>query len=82
MNFISPYRSAIGGCVAGQGDLMIGDAVLMARANGLDEKAFRAKITQMIINNETTFGMGISASVLGKQHPSGGHDHSRAANGN
>ena len=25
----------------------------------------------MIINNETTFGMGIAASVLGKKHPSG-----------
>jgi len=24
MNFIAPYRSAIGGCVAGQGDVMIG----------------------------------------------------------
>ena len=71
MNFIAPYRAAIGGCVAGQGDLMIGAAALIARANGLSEKAFRGKITQMIINNETTFGMGIAASVLGKKHPSG-----------
>lgn len=71
MNFIAPYRSAIGGCVAGQGDLMIGAAALIARANGLSEKVFREKITQMIINNETTFGMGIAASVLGKKHPSG-----------
>ena len=71
MNFIAPYRSAIGGCVAGQGDVMIGAAALMARANGLSEKAFREKITQMIINNETTFGMGIAASAMGKKHPSG-----------
>jgi 4-hydroxybutyryl-CoA dehydratase/vinylacetyl-CoA-Delta-isomerase len=71
MNFIAPYRAAIGGCVAGQGDLMIGASALMARANGLSEKAFREKINQMIINNETTFGMGIAASVLGKKHPSG-----------
>ena len=71
MNFIAPYRSAIGGCVAGQGDVMIGAAALMARANGLSEKVFREKITQMIINNETTFGMGIAASSLGKSHPSG-----------
>ena len=71
MNFIAPYRSAIGGCVAGQGDVMIGAAALMARANGLSEKVFREKITQMIINNETTFGMGIAAGVLGKKHPSG-----------
>jgi len=71
MNFIKPYRAAIGGCVAGQGDLMIGAAALMARANGISEKAFREKITQMIINNETTFGMGIAAGALGRKHPSG-----------
>mgnify|MGYP006295710807 CR=1 FL=1 len=71
LNFISPYRAAIGGCVAGQGDLMIGAAALMARANGLSEKVFREKINKMIMNNETTFGMGIAASVLGSKHPSG-----------
>jgi 4-hydroxybutyryl-CoA dehydratase/vinylacetyl-CoA-Delta-isomerase len=71
MNFIAPYRSAIGGCVAGQGDVIIGAAALMARANGLSEKLFKDKINQMIINNETTFGMGIAASAMGKKHPSG-----------
>jgi len=71
MNFIAPYRAAIGGCVAGQGDVMIGAAALMARANGLNEKVFREKFTQMIINNETTFGMGIAAGALGNRHPSG-----------
>jgi 4-hydroxybutyryl-CoA dehydratase/vinylacetyl-CoA-Delta-isomerase len=70
-NFIAPYRSAIGGCVAGQGDVIVGAAALMARANGLSEKVFREKLTQMTINNETTFGMGVAASVLGKLHPSG-----------
>lgn len=70
-NFIAPYRASIGGCVAGQGDVMIGAASLMARANGLSEKTFKDKITQMIVNNETTFGMGIAASVLGNKHPSG-----------
>ncbi|MCX6665758.1 MAG: 4-hydroxyphenylacetate 3-hydroxylase [Euryarchaeota archaeon] len=71
MNFIASYRSAIGGCVAGQGDVMVGAAALMARANGLSEKVFREKLTQMMINNETTFGLGIAASVLGSKHPSG-----------
>ncbi len=71
MNFIAPYRAAIGGCVAGQGDVMIGASALMARANGLNEKTFKDKINQMIINNETTFGMGIAASALGHKHPSG-----------
>ena len=69
--FTLPYRSAIGACVAGQGDVMVGASVLIARANGLDEKVFRDKITQMIVNNETTFGVGIAASVMGTQHPSG-----------
>jgi 4-hydroxybutyryl-CoA dehydratase/vinylacetyl-CoA-Delta-isomerase len=71
LNFIAPYRSAIGGCVAGQGDVIVGAAALMARANGLHEKVFRDKITQMVINNETTYGMGIAASALGSLHPSG-----------
>ena len=69
--FTLPYRSAIGACVAGQGDLMVGASVLIARANGLDEKVFRDKLTQMIVNNETTFGVGIAASVMGTPHPSG-----------
>ena len=71
LKFIALYRAAIGGCVAGQGDVMIGAAGLMARANGLSEKIFKDKITEMIINNETTFGMGVAASVLGKKHASG-----------
>jgi 4-hydroxybutyryl-CoA dehydratase / vinylacetyl-CoA-Delta-isomerase len=71
MNFIAPYRAAIGGCVAGQGDVLVGAAALMARANGLSEKVFKDKLTQMTINNETTFGMGIAAGVLGTKHPSG-----------
>jgi len=71
LNFIAPYRSAIGGCVAGQGDVMGGAAALMARANGLSEKVFREKLVQMTVNNETTFGMGLAASVMGKLHPSG-----------
>ena len=71
LNFVAPYRSAIGGCVAGQGDVIVGAAALMARANGLSEKVFRDKLVQMTVNNETTFGMGIAASVMGKLHPSG-----------
>ncbi len=70
-NFIMPYRSAIGGCVAGQGDIKIGAAILTARANGLSSKAFREKIVQMHINNETTFGMGLAAAANGRKHPSG-----------
>jgi 4-hydroxybutyryl-CoA dehydratase / vinylacetyl-CoA-Delta-isomerase len=71
MNFIMPYRAAIGGCVAGQGDMKIGAAILMARANGISSKVFRDKLVQMQINNETTFGVGIAAATLGTKHPSG-----------
>lgn len=71
MNFIMPYRAAIGGCVAGQGDVMCGAAALIARANGLSTRAFNDKLVQMQINNETTFGMGVAASALGHKHPSG-----------
>ncbi|MFH1101825.1 MAG: 4-hydroxyphenylacetate 3-hydroxylase N-terminal domain-containing protein [Methanobacteriota archaeon] len=71
LRFVSMYRSAIGGCVAGQGDVIVGAAALMARANGLSEKTFREKLTQMMVNNETTFGLGVAAAALGKQHPSG-----------
>jgi 4-hydroxybutyryl-CoA dehydratase/vinylacetyl-CoA-Delta-isomerase len=71
MSFIGPYRAAIGGCVAGQGDIKIGSAILTARANGLSSKVFNDKLTQMYINNETTYGMGIAAAARGKKHPSG-----------
>lgn len=69
--FTSNYRACIGSCVAGQGDVMIGAAVIMSRANGISHKNFNDKITQMIINNETTFGLGIGAIAMGKAHPSG-----------
>jgi 4-hydroxybutyryl-CoA dehydratase/vinylacetyl-CoA-Delta-isomerase len=69
--FTLPYRSAIGACVAGQGDVMVGASILIARANGLDEKVFRDKLTQMVVNNETTFGVGLAASLMGTEHPSG-----------
>jgi len=71
MYFINSYRSSIGACVAGQGDMMMGAAALLARANGLQEKVFREKFVEMCINNETTFGMGIAAAAMGRRHPSG-----------
>lgn len=70
-NFTSIYRACIGGCVAGQGDVMIGAALGMARANGLTQKAFQDKLTKMAINNETTYAGGAGAIYTGKQHKSG-----------
>lgn len=69
--FTANYRACIGGCVTGQGDLMVGAAVLMARANGLSAKKFTEKLVQMAVNNETTFGMGAGAIAMGRPHPGG-----------
>jgi len=70
-NFINPYRAAIGGCVAGQGDVMVGAATLLARANGLSARVFNEKLTKMYMNNETTFALGVAAAALGRRHASG-----------
>jgi len=70
-NFAAIYRAAIGACVAGQGDVMCGAAIGMARANGLSQKTFQDKLNQMAINNEITYGLGLGAMLKGKQHPSG-----------
>jgi len=69
--FTATYRACIGACVAGQGDVMVGAAALIARANGLSAKTFRDKLTQMEVNNETTFTVGLGAIALGRSHPSG-----------
>lgn len=69
--FTAIYRAAIGACVAGQGDVMIGAAMNMARANGLAAKSFQEKLNQMAINNEITYGVGLGAMMAGKAHPSG-----------
>jgi 4-hydroxybutyryl-CoA dehydratase/vinylacetyl-CoA-Delta-isomerase len=69
--FTAIYRACIGACVAGQGDVMIGAAVLMARANGLPARTFSSKFVEMAVNNETTFTMGVGSIALGSRHPSG-----------
>jgi 4-hydroxybutyryl-CoA dehydratase/vinylacetyl-CoA-Delta-isomerase len=69
--FTSNYRACIGACVAGQGDVMIGAAALIARVNGLSARTFMNKLVEMAVNNETTFGMGIGAIATGRRHPGG-----------
>jgi 4-hydroxybutyryl-CoA dehydratase/vinylacetyl-CoA-Delta-isomerase len=69
--FTANYRACIGACVAGQGDVMIGASVLMARANGLSTKTFMNKLVDMSMNNQVTYGLGVGACVLGFQHASG-----------
>jgi len=72
-HFTANYRACIGGCVTGQGDVMIGASILMARANGLKAKTFMNKLVDMSINNTITFGLGAGAIALGNQHPSGSY---------
>ncbi|MBM3300610.1 MAG: 4-hydroxyphenylacetate 3-hydroxylase, partial [Deltaproteobacteria bacterium] len=69
--FTAAYRACIGACVAGQGDVMVGAAALIARANGLSAKTFRDKLTTMQVNNETSFATGLGAIALGHKHESG-----------
>src|SRR5512138_2163111 len=68
--FSAIYRAAIGACVAGQGDVMVGAALAIARANGLSQKTFQEKLTDIAVNNEITFGLGAGAMLLGRPHPS------------
>jgi len=69
--FTAIYRACIGACVAGQGDLMMGAGILMARANGLSARTFSSKFVEMAVNNETTFALGVGSIALGSRHPSG-----------
>ena len=71
--FTANYRACIGACVCGQGDVMIGASVLMARANGLSAKVFSDKLVNMSINNTITFGLGAGSIALGSKHPSGSY---------
>jgi 4-hydroxybutyryl-CoA dehydratase/vinylacetyl-CoA-Delta-isomerase len=69
--FTTNYRACIGACVSGQGDVMVGASVLMARANGLSSKTFMNKLVDMSINNQVTYGLGVGACAMGFKHPSG-----------
>lgn len=69
--FTSNYRACIGACVGGQGDVMLGASILMARVNGLSTRTFMQKLVDMSIHNQVTYGMGVGACTLGSQHPSG-----------
>jgi len=70
-HFAAIYRAAIGAFVAGQGDIMIGAAINMARANGLTQKTFQTTFTEMAINNEINYGLGLGAIMIGKKQPAG-----------
>jgi 4-hydroxybutyryl-CoA dehydratase/vinylacetyl-CoA-Delta-isomerase len=69
--FTANYRAAIGSCMSGQGDVMIGAGVLMARANGLSANVFKEKFVDMALINDLVYGLGLGAMLAGEKHPSG-----------
>lgn len=69
--YTANYRSNIGACVAGQGDVMIGAAMLMARLNGLSRKTFQTELTEMALGNNLTYGLGLGAILSGAASKSG-----------
>ena len=71
--FSANYRACIGSCTTGQGDVIIGASILMARANGLSSRTFTDKLVKMSINNQITYGLGAGACVMGSKHPSGSY---------
>jgi 4-hydroxybutyryl-CoA dehydratase/vinylacetyl-CoA-Delta-isomerase len=71
MRFIAFERSTMAGCVAGQGDLKMAAAMLVAKSNGIELKRFRDKLVDMAIQNETLFGVGYAAAMMSKPHESG-----------
>ena len=68
--FTANYRACIGACVAGQGDVMIGAAALMARANGLSMKSLKINLL-ICLSITKLLWCWYFAMTLGKAHPSG-----------
>jgi len=69
--FVLYERATMGGCVAGQGDVKIAAAALLAEANGLGFRPLADKFVEMVVDNETLFGVGLAAGYLGSAHESG-----------
>lgn len=69
--FVLYERSTMGGCVAGQGDVKVAAAALMAEANGLGFRPLADKFAEMVVDNETLYGVGLAAGYLGRPHESG-----------
>ena len=69
--FTANYRATIGACVAGQGSMMVGAGINIARCNGIAMKKVLPKLLDMVSLNETTYAIGLGAIVAGKELPSG-----------
>lgn len=71
VRFVLCERATMGGCVAGQGDVKLAAAALMAHCNGIGHRPLMDKFLEMVVDNETLYGVSIAASMMGRQHPSG-----------
>ncbi|GHT00319.1 4-hydroxybutyryl-CoA dehydratase [Synergistales bacterium] len=69
--FTANYRAAIGACMSGNTDIMVGASALMARANGLSSNAFREKFVDMEMISNMVYGLGLGAMLAGEKHQSG-----------
>ena len=64
-------RPTMAGCVAGQGDVKVAAAALMAYTHGLSVRPFMDRFIDMVIDNETLFSCGLAAIYMGSKHSSG-----------
>ncbi len=70
--FAAYHRQSYGGCKAGVGDVVIGAAQALARAQGVEQAAHvKDKIVEMIHLNETLYACGIACSAEGRAAASG-----------
>jgi len=66
------HRLSHCGCIPGRSELLVGVASLMAKYNGIDDKAHvRSKLVDLIAHGEMVYACGITASLKGVRTPSG-----------
>lgn len=72
LGFANEHRHSKCACKAGQYDIAIGAAALMADMNGvLGASHIREKIIEIILAAETGYAFALAAAVRGRKHPSG-----------
>jgi 4-hydroxybutyryl-CoA dehydratase/vinylacetyl-CoA-Delta-isomerase len=70
--FAAWHRANYGGCKAGNADVLLGAAALLAEVNGTIGNAIvKDKLTEMVHLVETNFAGAMGSSALGKQLPAG-----------
>jgi 4-hydroxyphenylacetate 3-monooxygenase/4-hydroxybutyryl-CoA dehydratase/vinylacetyl-CoA-Delta-isomerase len=66
------HRLSHCGCIPGRSELLVGVTSLMAKYNGIGDKAHvRSKLVDLITHGEMVYACGIAASLKGTPTPSG-----------